>query len=138
MNKAEIKMTCCQIADELNISFEEARALTTCYGAEKTLKLEEVLAKTTLYGFAEIQIDTVALGINEVMLELKQIGLENVFLFLCECEKAEDVPDDWFEDCRMTFLFTSCDDDIADVYAKMKTVKPSYILDINPFKEVCK
>ena len=57
-------------------------------------------------GIAYYQIDTEALALHEVELELKQAGMENINLKVIDSWETEDVPDDWFDDYTFEIEFS--------------------------------
>lgn len=124
----KIKDAIYEIANETGLSMEEVSELKLYQGSGDSITLAEVLEKSTVYGFAEIQIDNAPLGAIEVAIELKQLGLENVSIFLCACHKTNDGPEDWFEDYRCVYVYMSSDLNAEDVRKKMQEVRPSYIL----------
>ncbi len=91
--------------------------------------LKPYMVKGNVFGFAEIQIDNEPIGINEINLELKQIGITNANIICYDSNPAEDVPEDWFEDYLMCFVFTGKCQDYEEVKRKQNEYRPSYILE---------
>lgn len=56
-------------------------------------------------GVAYYQIDTEALALHEVELELKNAGMENIELKVLDSWKTENVPEDWFDDYTFEIEF---------------------------------
>lgn len=87
------------------------------------------MVEGNVFGFAEIQIDNEPMGLREVELELKRIGVTDTNIICYDSNPAEDLPEDWFEDYTMCFVFTGKCEDYEDVKRKEKEYRPSYILD---------
>lgn len=57
-------------------------------------------------GVSYYQIDNEAMALHEIMLELKNAGMENIELNVIDYWKTEDLPDDWFDDYTFEIEFT--------------------------------
>lgn len=57
-------------------------------------------------GTAYYQIDNEAMALHEVMLELKNAGMEDIELTVLDATEAEDLPDDWFDDYTFEIEFS--------------------------------
>ena len=66
----------------------------------------------TVKGVAYYQIDTEALALHEVMLELKNAGMKDIELKVIDSWETEDLPEDWFDDYTFKIEFSgriNCD-----------------------------
>ena len=134
INTLHIQNALYEISNETELSIDEVKELKLYHGPDEFVTLEEALAKGTVYGFAEIQIDNAPLGAAEVAIELKRLGLENAHIFLYDCYEVEKLPDDWFEDYVCKYIYVSSSLGVMDVYRKMQEIKPSYILTVDSLK----
>lgn len=82
-----------------------------------------------IFGFAEIQIDNEPMGMEEVKIELKHIGIETIDIICYDSHEAEDLPDDWFDDYLMKFAFIGKCENYEAVKQKAAEHHPSYILE---------
>ena len=98
---------------------------------KKTLEAIKSYVKAgKVYGFAEIQIDSEGLAEKEITIELKQLGINPDILYCYDSEPAEDLPEDWFDDYNIKFIFIGT---CTDVKALQNNT--SYILEIHEITE---
>lgn len=57
-------------------------------------------------GIAYYQIDNESMALHEVMIELKNAGLEDIKLSVLNSTETEDLPDDWFDDYTFEIEFS--------------------------------
>ncbi len=92
---------------------------------------ESIIGKEgRVFGFAEIRTDNEPLGKMEVELELENIGIVAESIVCYDSKIAGKLPDDWFRDYDMKFIFTGICRDFQSAKKRMKKMHASYILEI--------
>lgn len=84
-------------------------------------RAERRISTKKISGVAYYQIDTEALAIHEVMLELKNAGMSDIELKVTDSWRTEDLPEDWFDDYTFEIEFSGVIDCSADEFLKNAT-----------------